>query len=180
MSEIIFAAIIGFVLGTLFFYYDKKSGKKLYKKWYDISNKNDLDPNVNIGFVDGRYFRQKLTVAIGLTVVCFVLSFLVFGISPFYALMYNIGTFVGILASFYISGGLINIFSKRANKTIDFIESIEKGEKNLKEEIKKVVPLAKEEPTPEPAPEVKETPEKEDDKKDDDDWRSGVKDFLNK
>lgn len=177
----IFAGIIGFVIGTLFYYYDKKSGKKLYKKWYDISNKNDLDPTVNIGFVDGRYFRQKLTVAIGLTAVCFVLSFFLCGVEPFKALMYNIGTFVGILLSFYVSGGLINVLSKRGNKTIDFIESIEKGEKNLKEEIKKVIPVGKEEePVKQEQPtEVKEEKEEKKDDKDDD-WRSGVKDFLNK
>ncbi len=178
MENIIFAAIIGFVIGTLFYYFDKKSGKNLYKKWHDISNKEKLNPELNLGFVNGRLFGQKLSVSIAIAVICYVLGFIVFGMSPFHGLFYATGMFVGILLSFYTAGKLLDVFSKRANKTIDYIESIEKGEKNIKDEFKKVIPKKEEQKTPKTEEQPKEEPKQE--KKKDDDWRSGVKGFLDK
>ena len=191
MENTFFAVILGFLIGSLFYYYDRKSGKKLYKKWYDISNKNELDDKINVGFVDGRLFGQKLTVAATITVICYLLSIIIGGISPFKGLFYAGGLFVGILASFYIAGMLFNVFSKKANKTIEFIESIEKGEKNIKDvipsakEIKeKIIPSGNESSVKKPEndtiKEEESSKEKEDKKEKKDDWRDGVQKFLDK
>lgn len=189
MDGIIFSIIIGFIIGTLFYYFDIKSGKKLYKRWYDVSNKDNLDASLGLGFVHGRLFGQKLKVAIILSVVGYALGFLVFGMSPFIGLFYGGGLAIGLLLSFYTSNKLLGVFSKRANKTIEYIESIEKGEKKVSEEINKIVKgkkkeeeeviQEKEEVKPE---EVQKQEPPKDDKKDDkdDDWRSGVKKFLDK
>ena len=88
--EMTFAATIGLVLGLFFTYYDKKSGTNLYKKWYNISNKNKIDPDLEIGFVTNQLFGQKLTVALILTGICYLISFLVFGVNPVKSLFYMI------------------------------------------------------------------------------------------
>ncbi len=181
MEYIIFSAIVGFVIGTLFYYYDRKSGKNLYRKWHNLSNKEKLHETATIGFVDGRLFGQKLKIAIAIAAVFYILTFIMAGI-PIKGLLYAGGVFVGTLVSFYISGTLLSLFSKRASKTIDYIESIEKGEKNIKDELKNILPK-KEEKTP-----VKNEPETSEEKADEspkeekkkDDWRDGINKFLDK
>ena len=131
--EMSFAGIIGLVLGIAFSYYDKKSGSKLYKKWYNISNKNNIDPNLEIGFVSNQLFGQKLSVALILTAFAYVISFVVFGVNAIHALFYMIPFIIGLMIAFYTSSLILGIFSKKANKVIDYIEEVEKGGIDLKE-----------------------------------------------
>jgi positive regulator of sigma E activity len=185
MEGIIFSVIIGFVIGTLFFYYDSKSGKKLYRKWHNISSKNKLDPNLNVGFVNGQLFGQKLTVAITISVVLFVLAFLSGALTIFQMLFYSLGFFLGTMIAFYLAPKFLAVFSKKASDTIDYIESIEKGDKKLTEELNKVLPkkeaIVQEEPKAEETPKENEIeqPNSEEPKKEDN-WRDGVNKFLDK
>jgi hypothetical protein len=188
--EMSFAAIMGIVLGLLFTFYDKKSGINLYKKWYNISNKNKIDPDLEIGFVTNQLFGQKLTVSIILTGIAYLISFLVFGINPIQSLFYMVAFFLGLMVAFYTSGLLLSLFSKKTNKVIDYIEKVEKGGIDLKAEAKKGFDKAKEKvmetvtPKEEPKekeiekeiPEEKPKPET----KKDDNWRDGVKNFMDK
>lgn len=181
MEGIIFSAIIGLVVGTLFFYYDSKSGRKLYRKWHDISSKNKLDPNLNVGFVNGQLFGQKLTVAITISVILFVLAFLSGALHLFQTLFYSIGFFVGMMIAFYIAPKFLAVFSKKASETIDYIESIEKGDKNITDAINKVIPKKKEEEKIEASkPEETEPPKEKEEPKKDDNWRDGINKFLDK
>lgn len=188
MENIFFSILVGFALGTLFYYYDRKSGKNLYRKWYNLSNKEKLDEKETIGFVDGRLFGQKLKISIVIAIIFYVLCFIMAGIA-FKGLFYAGGVLIGSLASFYISGKLLSLFSKKASKTIEYIESIEKGEKNLKEELKGILPKkdekgVKEEPAKTESTNVdsqeskiSEEPKKEENK---DNWRDGINKFLDK
>jgi hypothetical protein len=180
----LFTAILGLVLGTLFFYYDSKSGRKLYKRWHDISSKDKLDENLNVGFVNGQLFGQKLSVAISFTAIFYVIGFFILGMNLIHGLFYSLGLFLGLMLAFYIAPKFLAIFSKKAGKTIEYIESIEKGDKKLTDELNKILPK-KEAIVTEPS-ETKETPKekeietpKETPKKDDD-WRKGIKGFLDK
>lgn len=180
MDGIIFSIIIGFILGTAFYYYDMKKGKKLYKRWYDLSNKDNLDPKLGLGFVHGRLFGQKLKVSIIFSVIAYGIGFLVFGVNPFWGLFYAGALFLGFLVAFYLARKLLSIFSVKANKTIEYIESIEKGEKNVSEELNKLVKgKDKETESIQKNKKVQEKEENKDEDKDDD-WRSGVKKFLDK
>ncbi|MGB1039660.1 MAG: hypothetical protein ACPGVD_02155 [Flavobacteriales bacterium] len=187
--EMSFAGIIGLVLGIAFSYYDKKSGSKLYKKWYNISNKNNIDPNLEIGFVSNQLFGQKLSVALILTAFAYVISFVVFGVNAIHALFYMIPFIIGLMIAFYTSSLILGIFSKKANKVIDYIEEVEKGGIDLKEEAKKGFDKAKEkvmetvtQKKEEPKPLEKEIPKEEPvpKEKKDDNWRDGVKKFMDK
>ena len=195
MENIIFTGIIGLVIGMFISFYDKKSGKKLYHKWYNISNKNNLDPKMEIGFVTNQLFGQKLTVALIFTAIAYVVHFFLVG-DAFLGLFRMIGFFVGIMIAFYTASLLLSLFSKKISKTIDYIEKVEKGSIDLKAEAKKGFEKAKDKVS-EVAEDIKEsvtgkeetkeiieektepTPEKET-PKDDKDWRKGVKDFLDK
>lgn len=183
MEYIIFSAIVGFIIGTLFYYYDRKSGKNLYRKWHNLSNKEKLHETATIGFVDGRLFGQKLKIAIAIAVVFYLLTFLMAGI-PLKGLLYAGAVFIGALSSFYISGTLLSLFSKRASQTIDYIESIEKGEKNIKDELKSILPKKEEEKISfKKETEVSDKKEQEEAPKEDkkkDDWRDGINKFLDK
>jgi len=194
--ETTFAAIIGLVIGIFFTIYDKKSGKKLYHKWYNISNKNNLDPDMEIGFVTNQLFGQKLTVSLIITGLTYVIGFMLFGMNPISGIFYMIAFFLGLMVSFYTASLLLSLFSKKISKTINYIEKVEKGSIDLKAEAKKGFEKAKDKVS-EVAEDIKEsvtgkeetkeiieektepTPEKET-PKDDKDWRKGVKDFLDK
>lgn len=188
--EMTFAAIIGLVLGLFFTYYDKKSGTNLYKKWYNISNKNKIDPDLEIGFVTNQLFGQKLTVALILTGIFYLISFLVFGVNPVKSLFYMIAFFLGLMVAFYTANLILSMFSKKVSGAIDYIEKVEKGGIDLGEEAKKSSNKVKDkvketvtgnekivvEEKPEPIPE----PAKEADPKEDSNWRDGVKKFMDK
>ena len=186
--EMSFAAIMGIALGLLFTFYDKKSGINLYKKWYNLSNKNNIDPDLEIGFVTNQLFGQKLTVSIILTGITYLISFLVFGINPIQSLFYMIAFFLGLMIAFYTSSLLLSLFSKKTNKVIDYIEKVEKEGIDLKAEAKKGFDKAKEKvmetvtPKEEEEEEVKEIPKEEPkpEEKKDDNWRDGVKKFMDK
>ena len=184
--EITFAAIIGLVIGLLFSFYDKKSGIKLYRKWYNISNKNKIDPNLEIGFVTNQLFGQKLTVSLIITAICYVIGVLAFDVPPFSGLFYMIGVFIGLMVAFYTSSLLLSLFSKKTSKVIDYIEQVEKGGIDLKAEAKKGMNTVKEKvketvsPKEEPKLKEKEIPKEEPEVKKDDNWREGVKKFMDK
>lgn len=193
--ETTFTAIIGLVIGIFISFYDKKSGKKLYHKWYNISNKNKLDPNTEIGFVTNQLFGQKLTVALIITGISYVIGFMVFGINPISGIFYMIAYFLGLMVAFYTSSLLLSLFSKKVSKTIEYIENVEKGNIDLKAEAKKgyekvkdkledVVESVKETVTGKDTEELKqEIPkkeEKESPKEENKDWKKGINDFLDK
>jgi hypothetical protein len=179
----LFTAILGLVLGTLFFYYDSKSGRKLYKKWHDISSKDKLDENLNVGFVNGQLFGQKLSVAISFTAIFYVIGFFILGMNLIHGLFYSLGLFLGLMLAFYIAPKFLAIFSKKAGKTIEYIESIEKGDKKLTDELNKIIPkkepIAAENLKTDVSPKEKEQPTSKEPKKDDN-WRDGVNKFLDK
>lgn len=186
---IFYTGIIGLVFGILFSFYDKKSGSKLYKKWYNISNKDDIDPNLDIGFVTNQLFGQKFTVAIVFTVLAYILHYFLIG-EAFYGLFRMIGFFVGIMIAFYTANLLLSVFTKKSNKVIDYIEKVEKEGIDLKAEAKKGFEKAKDKvmETVTGKEEVvekvieKEIPKEEvkPDPKKDDNWRDGVKKFMDK
>lgn len=185
MENLIFTGIIGLVVGLFISFYDKKSGSKLYKKWYNVSNKNKIDDKLEIGFITNQLFSQKLTVALILTALAYVVHFFILG-EPFLALFRMIGFFIGIMIAFYTGSLLLSLFSKKTNKVIDYIEQVEKGSIDLKEEAKKGFEKAKDK-VMETVTGKEEVVEKEISKeepkpesKKDDNWRDGVKDFMKK
>ncbi len=189
MENIIFTGIIGLVIGLFVSFYDKKSGSKLYKKWYNVSNKNNIDPNLEIGFITNQLFGQKLTVALIFTAITYVIHFFILG-EPFLALFRMIGFFVGIMIAFYTAGLILSMFSKKVSKTIEYIENVEKGGIDLKEEAKKgfdkvkdkvkETVSGKEEEKPNEKEIPKEESKPEDEPNKEDDWRDGVKRFMDK
>ena len=187
MENIVFAGIIGLVVGLFVSYYDKRSGSKLYKKWYNVSNKNKIDPKLEIGFVTNQLFGQKLTVGLIFTAIAYVVHFFILG-EPFLGLFRMIGFFVGIMVAFYTAGIILSMFSNKVSKTIEYIEKVEKEGIDLKEEAKKGFDKAKEKVketiSPEEKPtakeEVKEEPISDSETKEDDNWRDGVKKFMDK
>ena len=190
MENIIFTGIIGLILGIFIAFYDKKSGSKLYKKWYNVSNKNKIDENLEIGFITNQMFSQKLTVALIFTAIAYVVHFFILG-EPFLALFRMIGFFIGIMIAFYVGTLLLSLFSKKTNKVIDYIEKVEKGSIDLKEEAKKGYEKAKDkvmETVTGKEEEIEKVIEKEipkegvplPDPKKGDNWRDGVKKFMDK
>ena len=189
MENILFTGIIGLALGIFIAYYDKKSGSKLYKKWYNVSNKNKIDPNLEIGFITNQLFGQKLTIALVLTALAYIVHFFIIG-EPFLALFRMIGFFVGIMIAFYASGILFSLFSKKVSSTIDYIEKVEKGNLDIREDAKEKYEKVKEkvkesitkrqdvvaEGNSEPATE----PTKKAEPKENSNWRDGVKNFMDK
>jgi len=161
--------IVGLVLGTLFYFWDNKKGYTWYKRWYDLSHKEPLEVTGVYSFVNNQPFSKRLIPAVIIAVVFSYLTWLLGEVNPLYTMLSGVLALIGILIGFYLGPLIMKKLPKgvkEAKKTLDKIDSLEQ---DLKEKSSKPVI----EPTPEP--EKKDPP-----KKDDDDWRKGVKDFLDK
>ena len=183
MENIIFTGIIGLIVGIFLSYYDKKSGSKLYKNWYNVSNKNKIDPNLEIGFITNQLFGQKLTIGLIFTAIAYIIHFFVLG-EPFLGLFRMIGFFIGIMIAFYAAGLLLSMFSKKMSKTIEYIEKVEKGSIDVREEAKakyeSVKEKVKEKITSEKEIVIEKKEEPIAEQKKEDNWRDGVKKFMDK
>jgi hypothetical protein len=160
---------VGLVLGTLFYFWDNKKGYSWYKRWYDLSHKEPLETTDVYSFVNNQPFSKRLIPAIIIAVAFSYLTWLLGDINLIITLLTGALSLVGILVGFYLGPLILKKLPKgfkEAKKTLDKIDSLEQDLTN-----KSPKPIS--EPTPEP--EKKSPP-----KKDDDDWRKGVKDFLDK
>ena len=191
MDSFILIALLGFAAGVAIYYFDMKKGSRLYRWWYNLTHQHPLEEDVDKGFVHSRSFRQKLIIALIIAVVELVIAYLVGGFHIIHDFITAASIFSGLLAGFVagplalskLPGGL-----KTAKQIINKAEELEakyiddSGEKTP-------IPKSSKEPIPaKPKKEVKpESKEKElpeskldSDNNDDKDWRSGIKDFLDK
>ncbi len=178
-----------FVLGVIVFYLDSRIGVSFNRSWYNMTHKNKLDPNIKKGFVVNASFVSRFIIALLTVSLTFLIS-LKYG--NLHALEYTwlaIVQFVGMILGFYFASKILKIVPPGINKAAKFLDKIEKGEVNLKEEIvdssKKVVEVIKKEKLPKKKEKEKDIPkgnskEEKEVKKGDEDWRKGIDDFMKK
>lgn len=202
--EFAFHALIFFILGIVIFYADTKVGIKWYRGWYNLTHKDPMAEDINMGFIYNRSFQNKAILAIVLVGIEVVVSFFLGSASSLNDLLYGIGELLGIILGFMLAPRMIKGGAGKMKGAMDYMEKVDKGEVNLKKdlvkgaikagsEIKEVLsetdfkkPEQQEAPKQEPAQQKEEKapePEKKEEEnkgKKDDDWRKGVKKFLDK
>lgn len=201
--EFAFHALVFFVLGIALFYADTKVGIKWYRSWYNLTHKDPMADEVTMGFIYNRSFQIKAILALVLVGIEVGISFFWGSAGSLNDLLYGVGELVGIIIGFILAPRMIKTVPGKVKGAIDYMEKVDKGEVNLKKdivkgaikagsEIKDVLsetdnpkPEPKQEVKPEPTPEPEQKavePEKkeESEEKKDDDWRKGVKKFLDK
>ncbi len=205
-----FHALVFFILGILLFYIDTKRGIIWYRGWHNLTHKDPMPDGVIKGFIVNNDFRSKLTIGLILVLAEIAVSFFWGMASPLEDLFYGIGELVGVIAGFYLAPKMIKTVPGGIKDTIEYIQKVESGEADVKkdfikgavkagtevkniitaedsEEIKTSPPSQAPEPEPAKPKETEETkaeepnqvqPKNDDDK--DDDWRKGVKKFMDK
>jgi len=175
----ILSLIIGFVFGLLFFFYDLRGGKKLYRKWHDLSNKDPLEDASEKGFVYQQPFSKKLIPAVVIFIVFSLLLFYTGNLNPIEILISGSLLLAATMLAFYLGPLLLNILPsklKQANKVIEKIDELEASVKSEFSEDKKIRVKEKSEKEA-----VNKTEEKTISKeKSNKDWRDGIQDFLDK
>ena len=197
------------ILGILLYYIDSLVGTGLYRGFYNLTHKDELDPAVRKGFLVDRSAGHRLGWAVAIVVIASGIAFLsgaFFGDRTLENALLVVTMFVGLLLGFLFAPTVVRFLPGALKRSVDYVESIESGESSIGDDLrsaatkagKKIVREAvaageKVKDTVEDAKEELRGKEKEearkpdpdpDEGKDDDepprDWRGGVKDFLDK
>lgn len=176
----LFFLIVGAVIGFLFYLTDRKRGSKWFKSWYDLTHKDPLENLPPYGMVFRRDAKTKITWAIALGVAAFLVLIPIES-SLLGALLDGIGTVVGIALAFFVAPLFFKIDQQKVEAVLSKLDETQDQPKPVPPK-QEAPPAPKAEPKPEPQKAEDVTNESsakdsEDDKKDDD-WRGGVKKFL--
>lgn len=192
----VFSMILGFVLGVLFYITDRKRGPKWYKSWYDLTHKDPLEALPPHGLVFRRHTKAKITWAIVLGIIVFVIL-LPFDGSPLTALIDGIGVLAGLVVAFFVTPLFFKIDQQKVDAVLSKLDETQ-------DQPKTVVPAKEAPPVPTAVElEKEEMEEQAQDKSasdqasdksnpdetsedkpsstnasEDKDWRGGVKKFL--
>lgn len=169
--------LIGFVFGLLFFFYDLRGGKKLYRKWHDLSNKNPLNQDSEKGFVHQQPFSKKLVPAVIIFALFSILLYYTGNLNPIEIVISGSILLAAVMVAFYLGPLLLSILPSKLKQAGKAIDKIDELEANLKAEYLEEKEVIVEETT-EHKPEIKE--EKKTEPKSEKDWRDGIQDFLDK
>lgn len=172
--DTILALLIGFTLGILFVVWDNKKGQVWYKRWHDLSHRDPLVTAEKISFLNGQPFSKRLVPAVLITVVFMYLVWKLGSINPMVTILQSMVALVAVLIGFYVGPFIANKLPKgikKANETLKKVDALESSLLDKQEESIKKAPANKPEET---------KSEGDSENKKDDDWRKGVKDFLDK
>ncbi|MFT5723994.1 MAG: hypothetical protein ACI9JN_001111 [Bacteroidia bacterium] len=169
--DTLLALIIGLVLGISFVIWDHKKGQKWYKRWFDLTHKDRLEAGKDVTFIRNQPFSKRLVPAIFITAIFMYVTWWLGNLNPLITMLHGAIALVAVVAGFYIGPYIANKLPKGLAKANETLKKIDELEADLS---------AKDVPTKTIEPErAKKVEPKTPDKKDDD-WRSGVKDFLDK
>ena len=172
--DTLLALFIGLVAGLLFYFFDFKRGLNAYRKWYDLTNKDELPDDVEMGFAYKQPFSGKLYTAIALSLFITLLVILAGSQNLFVELLYGVFILAGVMGAFYLAPLIFRHGGKHMNKLKKAVDKIDQFEADLKSKEKEKVKIEVKEEKEQKEEEPKEIKEE----KKDDDWRKGVKKFL--
>lgn len=195
-----------FVLGVVVYYIDSRVGLKIHRSWYNLTHKYPLPEHIHKGMIIRQPFFQRLIIAALIVGAEVFISGYLGAASVLVDVLLGVAGLVGMILGFYFAGSILKIVPGTVGKAVDYLEKVESGETNIKEDviggaaamgtkitdavaekgvekvIGKIMPDKKEKevkqetPGPEPEPKKEEKPEEEDDQ----DWRDGIDKFLKK
>lgn len=172
--DTILALLIGFTLGILFVVWDNKKGQVWYKRWHDLSHRDPLETTEKVTFLYGQPFSKRLVPAVLITVVFMYFVWKLGSINPMVTILQSVVALAAVIIGFYVGPFVANKLPKglkKANETLKKMDALESSILDKKEATTPKEPDTKPEGT---------NPEKGDENKKDDDWRKGIKDFLDK
>ena len=183
--DFLFVLIISFILGIIYYTYDRKKGKHQVKLWYDLTHKDPMNELPTHGVIYRQSFRPKLITAIVFSAVILVVLLFLGLTHPLTSLIGGLGALAGFLLAFMSAPFIFKIDRQQIDQVISKLDEAERGDARSERPIERR-PEMPSTPDKEEAAPKKETREDRnekgsDDEKgggDDDDWRGGVKKFL--
>ena len=95
------ALIIGYGIGLLFAFFDRKRGKFWYRAWYKLTNKDPLAEDSELTFLINQPFSARLVPAVLISLVAGFLFWVTGDLNILLILLYVALMFIGMMLSFY-------------------------------------------------------------------------------
>src|SRR3989339_1311028 len=116
-----------FILFTIFgiigYHFDRRYGTKIYRIWYNWTNKNPLPENVELGFIHNQSTKKKVAI---LTTISTIQSFLMIwkaDVNPLGELAMLFAEIPFAMLGFYLGPKIFPIW----NKKDEFFDAFDKG-----------------------------------------------------
>ena len=173
--DTILAFFIGLGTGIIYYFIDYRKMTDSYRNWHKLTHKEGLTEDIERGFVYAQPFSGKLYSAIFLTVVITSIIILTGSANILVQLMYGLFIALGLMVAFYVAPVIFRHAPGRISKMKEHLDKIDEFESRVTsgKSDSKTTDIADTDEV-EPEPEKKKA-----DSKNDDDWRKGIKDYLN-
>lgn len=150
------------LLGTFWYIVDRRFGVKWYRRWHNLTNKNPLPTDVEVGFIYNRKSRHKALMAGVLSTVQTVLAlFSMESINLLVELILWIVEVPMTMLGFLIGPWGYKLWLGRG-EMFDALDEINAKSQPEDEKAEEPVEEKAPEPEPEPEPEPKDDPEDDD------------------
>ncbi len=141
MSYLVTWMVTFFILGVILYIFDVIFGKKLVRKYHDMTHQEALGESIELGVVVKRKARWRFAVAISCSFVQSVLVIFFQQGNPLAELLTIPVETIGMMIGFYI-GPLFAKFIAKREKVFDTLDGIESGEINAGAVVKGAVTSA--------------------------------------
>ncbi|MCB0755911.1 MAG: hypothetical protein H6602_03455 [Flavobacteriales bacterium] len=172
--DTLLAFFIGLAAGIVYYFFDYKKLTNSYRSWYKLTHKDPLPDDAVQGFVYAQPFSGKLYSAIFLAAVITTIIILTGSANILIQLLYGVFITVGLMVAFYAAPLIFRHAPTNVSKLKKHLEKMDEFEAEMKSKQIEGKPKPVEPPKPEPEPAKKPDADKKDD-----DWRKGIKDYLN-
>ncbi len=173
--DTLLAFFIGLGTGIIYYFVDYRKLIGSYKSWYKLTHKNGLPKGVEQGFVYAQPFSGKLYSAIFLAIIITGVLILTGSANILVQIMYGLFIALGLMVAFYVAPLIFRHAPGKISKVKQQLDRIDELESKLKSE-RPAEPTKRTESLNKIDQEPKE---KGNNHKKDDDWRKGIKDYLN-
>ncbi|MCF8277734.1 MAG: hypothetical protein K9J17_13455 [Flavobacteriales bacterium] len=176
--DTLLAFFIGLASGIVYYFFDYKSMTKSYRNWYKLTHKDPMPDDLEQGFVYAQPFSGKLYSAIFLAVIITGIVILTGSANILIQLLYGVFITLGLMVAFYVAPLIFRHAPSNLSKLKSKLDQIDKMESDLgvnkiEEKPKPIEAIKQErEPDKKPADSAKDKPK-------DDDWRKGIKGYVN-
>ena len=173
--DTLLAFFIGLGAGVIYYFIDYRKLTGSYRSWHKLTHKEGLPKEVERGFVYAQPFSGKLYSALFLAIVITAIVILTGSANILVQLMYGLFIALGLMVAFYVAPLIFRHAPGNISKVKEHLDKIDKFESRMTSG------------KPEQKTRDTENSEKADtgpgekpaDNKKDDDWRKGIKDYLN-
>lgn len=124
--------IFFFMFGTIWYNLDRRFGVNIYRWWYNLTHKNALPEDKDVGFIYNRSIKARVTFAFVVSTLQSILAWKI-QVDPLAEVFMWIAEVPIMLVGFYCGPVTYSLWQKK-EAFYETIDDIENGRRDLKEE----------------------------------------------